>query len=301
MKNAAIAKIFRKIGFIIEMNGNDVNATFKARAYKRTSDVIASLSTSIEEIYRKEGLEGLQKISSIGKAIALKIEEYIMTGKIKYYEELEATTLLNIDDFYDLESIGPKTVKVLYDKLKIKNLLDLETAASEGKLRNIPGFSQKKEETILKKIQIFKKGTSRYLLGEVYPIIKQIESRLSNVKGVKRAVAAGSFRRMKETIGDIDYVVVSGSPEKVMDYFVKMPEVDEILSRGPSKSFVRLNNGMDADLLVVPQESFGSSLQYFTGSKEHGVAMRKIALAKGLHLNEWGIFDNNKKRVSGFN
>jgi len=111
---------------------------------------------------------------------------------------------------------------------------------------------------------------------------------------------AGSFRRMKETIGDIDYVVVSGSPEKVMDYFVKMPEVDEILSRGPSKSFVRLNNGMDADLLVVPQESFGSSLQYFTGSKEHGVAMRKIALAKGLHLNEWGIFDNNKKRVSGF-
>ncbi|MDW0252371.1 MAG: DNA polymerase/3'-5' exonuclease PolX, partial [Nitrososphaeraceae archaeon] len=264
-----------------------------------TSDVIARLSANIEEIYRKEGVEGLQKIPSIGKAIALKIEECIMTGKIKYFEGLKATTPINIDDFYSLESISPKTLKVLYDKLKIKDLSDLEKAASEGKLRNIPGFSQKKEETILKKIQIFKKGTSRYLIGEVYPIIKQIESRLSNVKGVKRAVAAGSFRRMKETIGDIDYVVVSGSPEKVMDYFVKMPEVDEILSRGPSKSFVRLNNGMDADLLVVPQESFGSSLQYFTGSKEHGVAMRKIALAKGLHLNEWGIFDNNKKRVSG--
>jgi DNA polymerase (family X) len=300
MKNADIAKTFRKIGFMIEIGGNDINATFRARAYKRTSDVIASLSANLEEIYRKEGIEGLQKIPSIGKAIALKIEECIMTGKIKYFEVLKATTPINIDDFYSLESISPKTLKVLYDKLKIKDLSDLEKAASEGKLRNIPGFSQKKEETILKKIQIFKKGTSRYLLGEVYPIIKQIESRLSNVKGVKRAVAAGSFRRMKETIGDIDYVVVSGSPEKVMDYFVKMPEVDEILSRGPSKSFVRLNNGMDADLLVVPQESFGSSLQYFTGSKEHGVAMRKIALAKGLHLNEWGIFDNNKKRVSGF-
>jgi DNA polymerase (family X) len=300
MKNADIAKTFRKIGFMIEIGGNDINATFRARAYKRTSDVIASLSANLEEIYRKEGVEGLQKIPSIGKAIALKIEECIMTGKIKYFEVLKATTPINIDDFYSLESISPKTLKVLYDKLKIKDLSDLEKAASEGKLRNIPGFSQKKEETILKKIQIFKKGTSRYLLGEVYPIIKQIESRLSNVKGVKRAVAAGSFRRMKETIGDIDYVVVSGSPEKVMDYFVKMPEVDEILSRGPSKSFVRLNNGMDADLLVVPQESFGSSLQYFTGSKEHGVAMRKIALAKGLHLNEWGIFDNNKKRVSGF-
>jgi DNA polymerase (family X) len=300
MRNADIAKTFRKIGFMIEIGENDINATFRARAYKRTSDVIASLSANIEEIYRKEGVEGLQKIPSIGKAIALKIEECIMTGKIKYFEGLKATTPINIDDFYGLESISPKTFKVLYDKLKIKDLSDLEKAASEGKLRNIPGFSQKKEETILKKIQIFKEGTSRYLIGEVYPIIKQIESRLSNVKGVKRAVAAGSFRRMKETVGDIDYVVVSDSPEKVMDYFVKMPEVDEILSRGPSKSFVRLNNGMDADLLVVPQEKFGSSLQYFTGSKEHGVAMRKIALAKGLHLNEWGIFDNNKKRVAGF-
>jgi DNA polymerase (family 10) len=300
MKNAAIAKTFRKIGFIIEMNGNDVNATFKARAYKRTSDVIASLSTSIEEIYRKEGLEGLQKIPSIGKAIALKIEEYIMTGKIKYYEELKATTPLNIDDFYDLEGIGPKTIKVLYDKLKIKDLSGLEKAASEGRLRNIQGFSQNKEETILKKIQIFKKGRDRYLIGEVYPIVKQIETHLSNVQGVKRVVAAGSFRRMKETVGDIDYVVVSDSPEKVMDYFVEMPEVDEILGKGPSKTFVHLNNGMDADLLVVPEESFGSSLQYFTGSKEHGVAMRKVALAKGLHLNEWGIFDNDKKRVAGF-
>lgn len=300
MKNADIAKIFRKIGFMIEIGENDINATFRARAYKRTSDVIARLSANIEEIYRKEGVDGLQKIPSIGKAIALKIEECIMTGKIKYFERLKATTPINIDDFYSLESISPKTFKVLYDKLKIKDLSDLEKAASEGKLQDIPGFSQKKEETILKKIQIFKKGTSRYLIGEVYPIIKQIESRLSNVKGVKRAVAAGSFRRMKETIGDIDYVVVSDSPEKVINYFVNMPEVDEIISRGPSKSFVRLNNGMDADLLVVPQESFGSSLQYFTGSKEHGVAMRKIALAKGLHLNEWGIFDNDKKRVAGF-
>jgi DNA polymerase (family 10) len=300
MKNADIAKIFRKIGFMIEIGENDINATFRARAYKRTSDVIARMSANIEEIYRKEGVEGLQKIPSIGKAIALKIEECIMTGKIKYFERLKATTPINIDDFYSLESISPKTFKVLYDKLKIKDLSDLEKAASEGKLQDIPGFSQKKEETILKKIQIFKKGTSRYLIGEVYPIIKQIESRLSNVKGVKRAVAAGSFRRMKETIGDIDYVVVSDSPEKVINYFVNMPEVDEIISRGPSKSFVRLNNGMDADLLVVPQESFGSSLQYFTGSKEHGVAMRKIALAKGLHLNEWGIFDNDKKRVAGF-
>ena len=297
MKNAAIAKTFRKIGFIIEMNGNDVNATFKARAYKRTSDVIVSLSTSIEEIYRKEGLEGLQKIPSIGKAIALKIEEYIMTGKIKYYEELKATTPLNIDDFYDLEGIGPKTIKVLYDKLKIKDLSGLEKAASEGRLRNIQGFSQNKEETILKKIQIFKKGRDRHLIGEVYPIVKQIETHLSNVQGVKRVVAAGSFRRMKETVGDIDYLVVSDTPEIIMDYFASMPEVDQVVGKGPSKTFVKLNNRMDADLLVVPEESFGSALQYFTGSKEHDVALRKIAISKGLRLNEWGVYDDNNNRL----
>ncbi|HYT01889.1 MAG TPA: hypothetical protein VEL70_03185, partial [Candidatus Acidoferrum sp.] len=171
-------------------------------------------------------------------------------------------------------------------------------AASEGKLRSIRGFSEKKEEVILKKIQQFKKGTSRYLLGEVYPLIKQIETRLLKFNGVKNAVVAGSFRRMKETVGDIDFVVASNDVEKVMDYFVSMPEIDEVLGKGSTKTFVRLNNRMDADLLVVPEESFGSALQYFTGSKEHGVAMRKIALAKGLHLNEWGIFDNSQHRIA---
>src|SRR5919108_3902306 len=300
MKNAVIAETFRKIGFMIEIEENEENATFKARAYKRTSDIIASLSTNIEEIYRKEGLKGLQKIPSIGKAIALKIEEYISTGKIRYFEELKATTPINIDDFYGLESIGPKTIKLLYDKLKIKDLSDLEKAASQGKLRNIPGFSQKKEEAILKKIGL-KKKREGYLLGEIYPMVKQIEIRLSKVEGVRNAVAAGSFRRMKETIGDVDFVVASNQVERVTDYFVSMQEIAEVLSRGPTKTFVRLNNGMDADLLVVPEKSFGAALQYFTGSKEHGVAMRKIALAKDLHLNEWGVFDNWQNRIAGSN
>ena len=136
-------------------------------------------------------------------------------------------------------------------------------------------------------------------MGEVYPLVKQIEERLSSFNGVKKAIAAGSFRRMKETIGDIDFVVATNESQKVMDYFVSMPEIDEVLGRGTTKTFVRLNNGMDADLLVVPEESFGSSLQYFTGSKEHDVAMRKVALAKSLHLNEWGVFDNYKNKVAG--
>jgi DNA polymerase (family 10) len=275
------------------------NITFKIRSYKAASDVIANLSSNIDEIYRNQGLRGLMQIPSVGKAIASKIEEYLRSGQIQYLEELKSKTTINVDEFYDLEGIGPKTIKILYDNLGVKGLSDLEKAASEGKLRDIRGFSEKKEEVILKKIQLFKKGRGRYLLGEVYPLVKQIETRLLNFKGVKNAVAAGSFRRMKETIGDIDFVVASNEAKKIMDYFISMPEIHEVLGKGASKTFVRLNNGMDADLLVVPEESFGSALQYFTGSKEHGVAMRKVALAKGLHLNEWGIFDKDQNRVAG--
>ncbi len=301
MKNANIASILRDIAFLLEMEEveDDSNIVFKIRSYKRASDVMANLSLNVEEVYATHGLKGIMQIPSIGKAIALKIEEYLTTGKIQYLEELKSKTDIDIDGFYGLEGIGPKTIKIVYDKLGIRDLSGLEKAASEGKLRSIRGFSEKKEEVILKKIQQFKKGTSRYLLGEVYPLIKQIETRLLKFNGVKNAVVAGSFRRMKETVGDIDFVVASNDVEKVMDYFVSMPEIDEVLGKGSTKTFVRLNNRMDADLLVVPEESFGSALQYFTGSKEHGVAIRKIALAKGLHLNEWGIFDNSQHRIAG--
>ena len=301
MKNANIASILRDIAFLLEMEEEEDNSNivFKIRSYKRASDVIANLSSNVEEVYATQGLKGLMQIPSVGKAIALKIEEYLTTGKIQYLDELKSKTDIDIDGFYGLEGIGPKTIKIVYDKLGIRDLSGLEKAASGGKLRSIRGFSEKKEEIILKKIQLFKKGRSRYLLGEVYPLIKQIETRLLKFNGVKNAVVAGSFRRMKETVGDIDFVVACNDVEKVMDYFVSMPEIDEVFGKGSTKTFVRLNNGMDADLLVVPEESFGSALQYFTGSKEHGVAMRKIALAKGLHLNEWGIFDNSQHRIAG--
>ena len=301
MKNANIASILRDIAFLLETEDveDNSNMVFKIRSYKRASDVIANLSSNVEEVYATHGLKGIMQIPSIGKAIALKIEEYLTTGKIQYLEELKSKMDIDIDGFYGLEGIGPKTIKIVFEKLGIRDLSGLEKAASEGRLRSIRGFSEKKEEVILKKIQQFKKGRSRYLIGEVYPLIKQIETRLLKFNGVKNAVVAGSFRRMKETVGDIDFVVASNDVEKVTDYFVSMPEIDEVLGKGSTKTFVRLNNRMDADLLVVPEESFGSALQYFTGSKEHGVAMRKIAIAKGLHLNEWGIFDTSQHRIAG--
>jgi DNA polymerase (family X) len=303
INNAAISRVLRQIAYLIELEesqGNDTNknksnAVFKIRAYRRTADVIENLSSNVEEIYNKWKLKGLTEIPSIGKAIASKMEEYITTGKIEYFEELKKRTSINVEDFYHLEGIGigPRTIKTLHERLGIKNLSELEKAAKEGKIHILPGFSYKKEESILRKIQSIKKGRGRYLLGDIYPLVKQIEVRLSKLRGVKKAIAVGSFRRMKETVGDIDYLVSSDAPEIVMDYFASMPEVDEVIGKGPSKTFVKLNNGMDADLLVVPKESFGSALQYFTGNKEHGVALRKIAISRGLRLNEWGVYDSN--------
>lgn len=304
-KNSEVAKIFREIAFILQTadeKKSDPNIIFKIRSYNKAADEIQNLSSEIAEIYKKDKLKGLLKIPSIGKAIATKLEEYITTGKIHYYDELKEKLPVDVSQFFGLEGIGPKTIKTLYSNLGIKNIPDLEKAALEGKIRSIPGFSQKKEELILKKIQFFKKSGGRRLIGEVYPLVRRIEERLSGNTGVKQAVAVGSFRRMKETIGDIDYLVSVISQKdgnNIIDYFVNMPEVKEIIGRGSSKAFVKLNNGIDADLLVVPEESFGAAMQYFTGSKEHGVAMRKIAISEGLRLNEWGVFDKQNHRVAG--
>ncbi|MGI8831341.1 MAG: helix-hairpin-helix domain-containing protein [Nitrososphaeraceae archaeon] len=276
ISNAAISRVLRQIAYLIELeegaqdNSDDnnikkPNTVFKIRAYRRTADIIENLSSNVQEIHNKWKLKGLIEIPSVGKAIALKIDELLTTGRIGYFEELKKKTPINVDEFYRLEGIGigPRTVKVLHDSLGIKNLSELEKAVAEGKIHSVPGFSYKKEESISKKIQSLKKGSGRYLLGDIYPLVKQIEDRLSNLKGVKKAIAVGSFRRMKETVGDIDYLVLSDAPEIVMDYFASMPEVNEVIGKGHSKTFVKLNNGIDADLLVVPKESFGSSFTVF--------------------------------------
>jgi len=304
-KNSEVAKILREIAFILqteEEKDSEPNVIFKIRSYNRAAEEIQNLSSDISDIYEKEKLKGLLKIPSIGKAIATKLEEFLTTGTINYYEELKEKLPVDVSQFLGLEGIGPKTIKTLYASLGVKSIADLEKAALEGKIRKVPGFSQRKEELIFKKIQFFRKGRGRLLIGEVYPLVKRIEDRLLGFTGVKQAVAVGSFRRMKETIGDIDYLVSAMSEregDNIIHFFVNMPEVNEVSGRGSTKAFVKLNNGIDADLLVVPKESFGAAMQYFTGSKEHGVAMRKIAISKGLRLNEWGVFDKLDHRVAG--
>ena len=288
----------RDLGFLTEMMEEDPNVQFRARAYYRAADTIASLQENVIDIYSRQGVNGLLEIPAVGKAIASKIEEYLKGGKIQHLEELKAKVPIDIDELYGIEGIGPKTIKMFYDKLQIKNLADLEKVATEGKLKTLPGFTEKKEQDIFKRIEFFKRGKGRLIIGEVYPLVKQIEKRLQHIAGVKNAVAAGSIRRMKETIGDIDYLVAANDPKRVIDFFVKMPEVQEILGMGQAKAFVKLASGIDADLLVVPEESWGAALQYFTGSKEHSVQLRKIAISKGFRLNEWGVFKGDK-RIAG--
>jgi DNA polymerase (family 10) len=312
--NLEIAEIFREIAYILEMGVNQkdgedektkLGLIFKIRSYRRAADMMENLYPEIDEIYKTEKISGLLKLPSIGKAIALKLEEYITTGKIGYYEDLKKNIQFNVREFMNLEGIGAKTIMALYNALKIRNISELERAALDGKIRKTAGFSQKREEIILKRIQFLKKGKERRLIGEIYPLVKEIENRLASIGGVRNATAAGSFRRMKETIGDVDFLVSvaekhkGNAKAKIIDYFTKMPEVRDIIGKGSAKAFVRLRNGIQADLLVVPEDSFGAALQYFTGSKEHGVAVRKIALSRGLKLNEWGVFDGKNNKVAG--
>jgi DNA polymerase (family 10) len=312
--NLEIAKIFREIAYILEMGVDQkgekdektkLGLIFKIRSYKRAAEMIENLYPEIDEIYNREKISGLLKLPSIGKAIALKLEEYITTGRLGYYEDLKKNIPIDVSEFMDLEGIGPKTIMTLYNMLKIRNISELEKAAANGKIRKIAGFSQKREEIILKRIQFFKKGKERRLIGDIYPLVKDIEHRLASIKGVRNSTAAGSFRRMKETVGDVDFLVSvvedhrENAIAKIIDYFTNMPEVRDIIGKGSAKAFVRLRNGIQADLLVVPEDSFGAALQYFTGSKEHGVAVRKVALSRGLKLNEWGVFDDKNQKVAG--
>ena len=305
--NIELSKLFRKIAYLMQVDHDtekDPNAKFKIRAYLRAAETIENLSVDLEEIYLKDDIKGLVSIPSIGKAIALKIEEYIKNGKIQFFEELTTRIPINIDEFYDLEGIGigPKTVKILYENLNMRTLEDLEHYAKYGELRKVKGFSIKKEESILKKIKAIKNvNKKRYLLGDIYPIAKTIENLLEKCIDVKKVAITGSFRRMKETIGDIDFLVESDNPDHVIEYFISLPQMEQIIAKGESKVFGRLVNGIDTDLLVVQKNSFGSALQYFTGNKEHNIELRKIALTKKYRLNEWGLFKSNGEKIAGTN
>lgn len=294
MTNPEIAKILREIAFFLDME----EIPFKPRAYEKAAYAIEALDAPIAEIYRRGGIKAVEKIPGVGKSIAEKLVTLIDTGRLPYYEALRLKSPVDVEHLVAIEGLGPKRIKVLYEKLGIRTVDDLERAAMEGKIHPLPGFGEKSEQKILKGISFFKKSEIRYPIGAILPLIRDIEKRLKRVPGVQQVAVTGSIRRWKETIGDGDLLAVSNDPDRVMDFFVSMPEVIYIHAKGPTKSSIKLKSGIDVDLRVVPEESFGAALCYFTGSKAHNISLRKIAIAKGLKLSEYGVF-RGQRSIAG--
>jgi len=289
MKNQEVARILYEIADLLEIQGIE----FKPRAYRKAAQNIEGLGMDIEDLY-KEGK--LESVPGVGKSIAKKIEEYLKTGRVKKLEELKKEIPVDIESLMEVEGLGPKMIKVLYEKLGVKNLDDLEKVAKEKRIRHLKGFGEKTELKILEGIEIARQRQHRFILGYVLPEAKRIVEKLK--PHVKKIEMAGSIRRRKETIGDIDILAVAENAEKIMDMFVRMEEVDKVLAKGVTKSSVRLHGGIQVDLRIVPEESFGSALQYFTGSKEHNIEVRKVAIKHGYKLNEYGLFEGDK-RIAG--
>lgn len=298
IKNNNIAKILYEIGDFLDIE----DIKFKPRAYQKAAIAVDLLEEDIRDIYDRGGVKALEKIPCVGKSIAEKIEEYLLTGKIRYYAKLKKKIPVNINELKSIQGIGAKTLKVFYKKLNIRDIQDLEKAVQAHKIRTIHGFGEKTEENILHALVFLKKNKSRFLLGEIFPYVENILEKMEKLEEVEKINIAGSVRRMKETIKDIDILVCSKNPKKVIDFFTAMPEVVEILSKGKTRSSVRMRFGEDekqcfnCDLRVVFAKSYGSAMQYFTGSKYHNIAIRKIAMSKGLKLNEYGIFKKSRTK-----
>ena len=292
-KNNAVAEILYEIADLLEIKG----VQFKPRAYRRAAQSIETLSENIKTIH-EEG--ELRKIPGIGASIALKIEEILETGSLEYLDQLREELPQGLRELIEIEGVGPKTAQKLHERLRISSIDELESAAKQGKIRDLEGFKEKMEQNILQAIETYRIAQKRFLLGHILPISKEIEKRLRDLEVVTRVNLAGSIRRRKETIGDVDILVASKEPLKVMNFFTQLPAVKQILAKGKTKSTVVLTNNLQVDLRVVEEESFGSALQYFTGSKEHNIRLRTMALDKNWKLSEYSLFDKEaNKKIAG--
>jgi DNA polymerase (family 10) len=271
---------------------------FKPRAYEKAALSVEALDRPLGEIDSEAGVAGIDELPDVGKGIAAKIHELLGTGRIAALEELRARTPVDVLGLTAVEGLGPKGVRVLHDELGIRDLRDLERACRAGRVRELPHFGAKSEQKILRGIELFAGRAGRQLLGRALPLAREIEARLRALPGVERAAVAGSLRRRKETVGDLDFLVCARDAAAAGRAFAAMPEVQHVHARGDTKVLVRLASGLDADLRVVPAASFGAALAYFTGSKPHNVALRRIAQARGLKLNEYGLY-RGSRRLAG--
>ena len=290
IENIEVAWIMGEIADLLELHGESV---FKIRAYQKAAKVIANLATDMAVLVEEKNLE---TVPGIGKAIAAKIEELFKTGSIKYYENLKSEVPPGLLEIITIPGVGANMAQDLYQKLGISGIDELEAAARGSKIRELPGYGIKTEFNIVRGIAMLRTGVGRTTLGIADAIAQAFTGFLRTLPGVENAAAAGSTRRMKESIGDIDLVVGSSEPERVIDIFVKHPQVKKVLGQGDTKASIVTRIGIQIDLMVVAPAQFWSALHHFTGSKEHNVRLREMAHKRGLKINEYGVFvrDNNQ-------
>jgi DNA polymerase (family 10) len=294
MKNQFVADTLYLIADLLDLKGE---MFFKTRAYRIAAQTIEALDEDIEKIIQQGTIES---IPGVGEALAKKITELVQTGKLEYLERLKKEVPTGLIDLLGIPGLGPRKVAALYKNRGITSIQDLQKAASNGKLRTLKGFGEITERNILRGIQLLEKTSGRVLLNVAYEDGNRYLTYLKKCKKIEKIDIAGSLRRMKETIGDLDILASSNDPSVVMDCFIQYPEVAEILAKGPTKSSVRLHDNLQVDLRVVEEKSYGAALQYFTGSKDHNVTLRGYAIKKGYKLNEYGLFDKKtEKYISG--
>ena len=288
LNNRQLADTFTLIGNLCEIKGEVI---YVVLAYRKASESLMSLPREASE-YWKAGK--LREIPGVGKAIAEKIDELLTTDKLQFLENLKKEVPEELASWLQVPGLGPKKIAMIWKALDITTLPQLEVAAKEGKLRSLPGMGAKSESAILEGIASLARRSGRISLGRAYPLAQEIIKTLKGVKGVVGVEAAGSLRRMRSTVGDLDIIVAAKDSSAVMDAFVNLPGVSRVLGKGETKSSIEFTDGVRAQVWVYPPQEFGTALQYATGSKDHNVQLRQIALDQGLSLS-----DHSFKKIKG--
>ena len=291
--NSEIADAFEQLADLLEIE--DANA-FRVRAYRNAARTLRGYARSMAGLLEQG--EDLAKLPDIGKDLAGKIKTMIDTGKLPILEEVKARTPAALSNLMLIKGLGPKRVKALYKELKIQSIDDLKRATRSGKIRELDGFGKKTEQLIKQGVENFDAAEQRTKLIIAEDFATALIDYLKQSEGIKEITMAGSYRRCKETVGDLDILITAKKDSPVMDWFTDYDEVDEVVSKGKTRSSVRLRSGMQVDLRVVPQVSYGAALHYFTGSRAHNIAVRKLGVKKGYKINEYGVFKNDR-RIAG--
>jgi len=291
MRNLEIAAVFNQIADLLEIQGAN---PFRVRAYRRGAASLESLTDNIEAIVQQGGV---RNISGIGEDLEKKIVEYLQSGRMEFHEQLKHEVPLGLVKMVEIPSVGPKTAKQIYDQFRIQTIEELEALCRTDSLLGVPGFKKKTIENILRGIELYRRRRGNYLLGKAVPIATQICRYLE--PHAERVSYAGSLRRMKEVVHDIDILAASTNPEQTMKAFLGMPLIDSVLAQGGTKASLRVQDDLQVDLRVIEPRSWGAAMHYFTGSKAHNIRMRERAIKLGLKLNEYGLFDGTDQYIAG--